>query len=108
MRPTRPGARLGLFLAAVALLPGVLALLASGAGGVPATGLALTEAAGAFSVAALQGIERRLADGPVSVATVCALPAATLAPPSHEPSHLQVLEVAAATPAPHSTGPLRL
>lgn len=68
-----PGWRIGLFLAAVALLPGVLALVAAGVGGVPTTGLVIAEATGAFSVAALQGLDRRGADAPTGAATFDAL-----------------------------------
>ena len=57
-----PGARLGLLLAAAALLPGILALIAAGPGCASTSALAITEAAGAFSMVAIQGLERRAAD----------------------------------------------
>lgn len=102
---TLPGARIGLFLAAVVLLPGVLALFAAGTPGVPATGLALTEAAGAFSVAALQGLERRLTDGP---ATACVPPTPAASVPPAERAHPFPSEGAPATIAPSRPLPLRL
>ena len=52
MRTRAPALRLriGLFLAAVVLLPGIIALVAAGLGGAPTSGLAISEATGAFSV----------------------------------------------------------
>ena len=64
------GAHVGLLVAIVALLPGLLALLAAGVGGDPlASSLCLTQAAGACSVAALQGLDRRVVDAPALLAT---------------------------------------
>ena len=66
------GLRIGLFLAAVALLPGIIALVAAGAAGAPTSGLVIAEATGAFSLAALQGLDRR-ADAPTGTAFLAAL-----------------------------------
>lgn len=65
--------RIGLFLAAIALLPGIIALVAAGMGGEPTSGLVITEATGAFSVVALQGLDRRHADAPTGTAILAAL-----------------------------------
>ena len=67
------GLRIGLFLAAVALLPGIIALVAAGFGGAPTSGLVIAEATGAFSVAALQGLDRRAVDAPTHAAILVAL-----------------------------------
>jgi hypothetical protein len=67
------GLRIGLFLAAIALLPGIIALVAAGVGGAPTSGLEIAEATGAFSVVALQGLDRRSADTQVGTALLAAL-----------------------------------
>ncbi len=73
--------RLVLFLAAVVLLPCIIALVATGVGGAPTSGLTIAETTGAFSIAALQGLDRRTGDGPTGSA---ALAAGALAPAAED------------------------
>jgi hypothetical protein len=101
-RAHAPGARLGLLLAAAALLPGVFALIAVGPGDAPSSALAITEAAGVFSMVAIQGLERRAADPgpPVADAShleldptpmAADLPLEDATEPLYEPSSARVL-----------------
>ena len=65
--------RIGLFVAAIALLPGIIAIIAAGVGGAPTSGLVIAEATGAFSLVALQGLDRRAFDAPTGSALVAVL-----------------------------------